>query len=47
MPDLYVMPFRLLTGLVCIALVIITLPLVVYLRAHDALDEAVSEIIGI
>lgn len=41
------MPIRLLTGLVCIVLVVGTLPLVVYLRAHDALDEAVSEIVGI
>jgi len=36
------MPIRLLTGLVCIALVIIMLPLVVYLRTHDALDESIG-----
>jgi hypothetical protein len=40
MYDLHVLLIRLLTGLVCIALVIISLPLVVYLRAHDALDAS-------
>jgi hypothetical protein len=38
--DLYVLPIRLITWLVCVALVIIALPLVVYLRAHDALDAS-------
>jgi len=40
MYDLTVLPIRVLTWLVCSALVVIALPLVVYLRAHDALDAS-------
>ena len=38
--DVYVLPLRLITWFLCIALVVVTLPLVIYLRAHDALDES-------
>jgi hypothetical protein len=40
MYELSVLPLRVLTWVVCVALVIIALPLVVYLRAHDALDAS-------
>ena len=35
-----ILSIRLITWLTCIALVVISLPLVVYLRAHDALDAS-------
>lgn len=38
--DLSVLPLRLLIWITCIAMVLIALPLVVYLRAHDALDAS-------
>jgi hypothetical protein len=37
---LHVLPLQLITGLTCIALLVIALPLVIYLRAHDALDAS-------
>ena len=40
MHQLAVLPIRVITWLICVALVIIVLPLVVYLRAHDALDAS-------
>jgi hypothetical protein len=36
--NLCVLPLRLLTWIVCGALLVVSLPLVVYLRACDALD---------
>lgn len=37
---LHVLPLRLITWLTCFVLVVVTLPLVIYLRAHDALDAS-------
>lgn len=37
--NLCVLPLRLLTWIVCGALLVVSLPLVLYLRACDALDE--------
>lgn len=38
--DVYVLPIRLITWFLCIALTTVALPLVIYLRAHDALDAS-------
>ena len=40
--DLIALPLRLITWAMCVALTIIALPLVIYLRAYDAVDASVD-----
>ncbi len=42
--DVYVLPIRLVTWLLCLGLVTVSLPLVIYLRAYDALDESADAV---
>ncbi len=38
--DLIVLSIRLITRLTCVALAVVALPRVIYLRAYDALDAS-------
>ena len=38
--DLIALPLRLITWITCAALAVVALPLVIYMRAHDALDAS-------